>query len=159
MAKGPAPKPKHQLVSWRADTREEIGELITEAPTPYEWMTDRAKSIFHDVCGFAIKMGTLAVSDKSVIARYSVILDRWLTAEENIAKSGISYVEVLDKNGDIRFCRPTKWQAQSDHCVEQLRPLETVLGLTPGDRNRLGMGAVKIDADPLAKYLPIEPGS
>jgi hypothetical protein len=38
---------------------------------------------------------------------------------------------------------------QAKECGEQLRHLETVLGLTPADRTRLGYGAVKVVADPV----------
>ena len=42
----------------------------------------------------------------------------------------MSSLEVLAPDGSLRFCRPSKWHAQSNHCHEQLRQLETVLGLT-----------------------------
>ena len=49
--------------------------------------------------------------------------------------------------------RPSKWQAQSNNCHEQLRQLETVLGLTPADRTRMGYKAVKKVVDPVEAVL------
>ena len=105
--------------------------------------------MFRLVCGYTKNMGTLAESDTQVIARYSIIWDKWQEAERHLAASGECWREVLAPDGSLRFCRPTKWQSQSNHCHEQLRQLETVLGLTPADRTRLGYGAVKIANDPV----------
>jgi hypothetical protein len=59
------------------------------------------------------------------------------------------YREVLGPDGSLRFSRPTAMAAQAKDTGEQLRHLETVLGLTPADRTRLGYGAVKMVADPV----------
>ena len=116
-------------------------------------MRAAAKAMFTEVCGFTHRMGTLAESDVQVIARYAVTWDRWQEAERMLAKTGESWVEVTGPDGSLRFCRPTKWQAQSSHCHEQLRQLETVLGLTPADRTRLGYGAQKVVEDPVDALL------
>ena len=152
MVRGPAPTPKHLLKlrgSPEANQREELGTPLSEIPDPPNWMRPAAKEMFKLVCGFTKKMGTLAESDTQVIARYSIIWDKWQEAERNLAKTGECWREVLGPDGSLRFCRPTKWQAQSNHCHEQLRQLETVLGLTPADRTRLGYGAVKVVTDPV----------
>jgi len=152
MARGPAPTPKHILQlrgSKEAKYREELGEAVSAMPTPPEWLRPAAKEMFNLVCGYALGMGTLAKSDCEVIARYSAIWDRWREAEMQLAKDGCGYVEVLAPDGTLRFTRPSKWQYQANVCHEQLRQLETVLGLTPADRTRLGYGAVKVVADPV----------
>lgn len=152
MAKGPAPTPKHILQlrgSAEAKYREELGTKLTELPPPPEWMRPAAQQMFTLVCDYTQKMGTLAESDQQVIARYAIVWDKWQEAERNLAKSGECWREILGPDGSLRFCRPTKWQAQSNHCHEQLRQLETVLGLTPADRTRLGYGAIKVVNDPV----------
>lgn len=152
MARGPAPTPKHILRlrgSKEAKYREELGTSSTSIPEPAEWMRPAAKEMFRLVCGYTQRMGTLAESDTEVIARYSIIWDRWREAEMNLAKTGCGYVEVLAPDGSLRFSRPGKWQSQANACHEQLRQLETVLGLTPADRTRLGYGAVKVVNDPV----------
>ena len=153
MARGPAPTPKHILQlrgSAEAKYREELGTKMTELPPPPDWMRPAAKEMFTLVCDYTQKMGTLAESDQQVIARYAIVWDRWQEAERELAKPGAeAWKEVLAPDGSLRFSRPSKWQAQSNHCHEQLRQLETVLGLTPADRTRLGYGAVKVTTDPV----------
>jgi len=153
MAKGPAPTPKHILQlrgSAEAKYREELGTKLAELPRPPDWMRPAAKEMFTLVCDYTQKMGTLAESDQQVIARYAIVWSKWQEAEQALAKPGAeAWKEVLAPDGSLRFCRPSKWQAQSNHCHEQLRQLETVLGLTPADRTRLGYGAVKVTLDPV----------
>lgn len=152
MARGPAPTPKHVLQlrgSPEAKYREELGTKMEELPNPPDWMRPAAQQMFTLVCDYTQKMGTLAESDQQVIARYAIVWDKWQEAERNLAKSGECWREILGPDGSLRFCRPTKWQAQSNHCHEQLRQLETVLGLTPADRTRLGYGAIKVVNDPV----------
>ena len=43
--------------------------------------------------------------------------------------------------------------SQARDCGEQLRHLETVLGLTPADRTRLGYKAEKIVVDPMDELI------
>lgn len=156
MVRGPAPIPKHQLKlrgSEEAKYREELGTPVKALPEPPKWMRPAAKEMFLLVCGYTQRMGTLAESDAEVICRYSIIWDRWREAEMQLAKMDSGYVEVTAPDGSLRFSRPNKWQSQSNHCHEQLRQLETVLGLTPADRTRLGYGAVKVDSDPTDAYF------
>lgn len=139
--------------SKEANYREELGTPLAELPAPPEWLRPAAKQMFTQVCEFTQRMGTLAESDLQVISRYAIVWDKWQEAEKHLAQSGECWREVLAPDGSLRFCRPTKWQSQSNHCHEQLRQLETVLGLTPADRTRLGYGAVKVEADPTDKYF------
>lgn len=156
MVRGPSPTPKHVLQmrgSREAKGREELGIQPADIPAPPEWMRPAAKEMFRLVCGYTQRMGTLAESDTEVICRYAIIWDRWREAEMQLAKDGCGYVEVTAPDGSLRFSRPSRWQAQSNHCHEQLRQLETVLGLTPADRTRLGYGAVKVVEDPMDTLL------
>jgi P27 family predicted phage terminase small subunit len=156
MAKGPAPTPKHILQlrgSREAKYREELGTPVSELPEPPDWMRPAAKEMFRLVCGYTQGMGTLAESDTQVIARYAIVWEKWWAAEQELAKTGECWKEVVGPDGSLRFCRPTKWQSQSNHCHEQLRQLETVLGLTPADRTRLGYGAQKVILDPMDELL------
>lgn len=150
------PTPKHILAmrgSKEARYREELGELVSSLPEPPDWITERAQKKFTEVCGFMQSMGTLAESDTEVVIRYATVWDRWRTAEEHLAKGAESYIEVLAPDGSLRFSRPSKWQAEVNQCHEQLRQLETVIGLTPADRTRLGYKAVKTVVDPVDAIL------
>lgn len=152
MARGPAPTPKHVLKlrgSEHANTREELGTPVVTLPQPPDWLRPAAKEMFSLVCGYMQRMGILAESDVEVIARYSIIWERWRQAEMQLAKMDSGWVEVTAPDGSLRFSRPNRWQSQANTCHEQLRQLETVLGLTPADRTRLGYGAVKVVADPV----------
>lgn len=150
------PTPKHILAlrgSKEAKYREELGDLVDSLPEPPDWITERAQNKFAEVCKFMQSMGTLAESDLEVVTRYSTVWDRWRTAEEALAKGADSYIEVLAPDGSLRFSRPSKWQAEVNQCHEQLRQLETVIGLTPADRTRLGYKAVKNVVDPVDAVL------
>jgi P27 family predicted phage terminase small subunit len=153
MVRGPAPTPKHILTlrgSKDAKYREELGVRPNSLPEPADWLRPAAKAMFRQVASFCQGMGTLAESDEQVITRYAVTWNRWQEAEQELAKPGAEgWREVLAPDGSLRYSRPTKWQAQSSQCHEQLRQLETVLGLTPADRTRLGYGAVKVELDPV----------
>lgn len=156
MARGPAPLPKHVLKlrgSEEAKYREELGTPPEKLPEPPEYLKPAAAAMFRQVCGYTMKMGTLAESDTEVIARYSAIWDRWKTAEEQLKGTDSGYVEVLAPDGSLRFSRPNKWMTQANVSHEQLRQLETVLGLTPADRTRMGYHAEKVVVDPMDALL------
>lgn len=156
MARGPAPTPKHILSlrgSKEANYREELGTPVDTLPPPPEYLKPAAAAMFTTVCGYTQRMGTLAESDAEVIARYAAIWDRWRTAEEQLKNLDSGYVEVLAPDGSLRFSRPNKWMTQANASHEQLRQLETVLGLTPADRTRLGYHAEKVVLDPMDELL------
>lgn len=156
MAKGPAPTPKHILSlrgSKEANYREELGTPLDALPQPPDYLKPAAQQMFTLVCGYTQRMGTLAESDVEVIARYSAIWDRWRTAEEHLKGMDSGFVEVLAPDGSLRFSRPNKWMSQANASHEQLRQLETVLGLTPADRTRMGYHAEKVVLDPMDELL------
>lgn len=110
--------------------------------------------MFTQVARWCLDMGTLAVSDTEVIARYSAIWDRYVSAEEELKEIVEPMIEVFDPTtGAFKFSRPCGALAMSNLCHEQLRQLETVLGLTPADRTRLGMAVTKPDDNPVAELL------
>ena len=110
--------------------------------------------MFLQVADWCRSMGTLAVSDTEVIARYAAIWDRYKTAEEELKEIPEPMIEVFDtRTGAYKFSRPCGALAMSNLCHDQLRQLETVLGLTPADRTRLGMAVSKPEVDPVATLL------
>lgn len=156
MAKGPAPTPKHILAlrgSKEANYREELGTPVDALPEPPDYLKPAAKAMFTLVCGYTQRMGTLAESDVEVIARYSAVWDRWRAAEEQLKNMDSGWVEILAPDGSLRFSRPNKWMSQANSSHEQLRQLETVLGLTPADRTRMGYHAEKVVLDPMDTLL------
>lgn len=150
--KGRPPKPKHILQingSKRAKDREELGTLPEQPLQPPAWLKPRAKEVFANLVEWLTRMGTLAETDEHVVTRYCVTYVAWEHAAKALQAIDALYVEVLDSSGAIRFSRPTAMTMQAKECGEQLRHLETVLGLTPADRTRLGYGAVKVVSDPV----------
>lgn len=158
MAKGRPPTPKAVLQlrgSKLANSRAELGSMVTDSlPEPPTYLKPRAAQMFLQVCSWTRDMGTLADSDAEVIARYAATWDRWVTAEEALKDIEHAYIEVCDpKTGDYKFSRPCGPMAQSSAMHEQMRQLETVLGLTPADRTRLGYGVKEIEVDPVDSLL------
>jgi P27 family predicted phage terminase small subunit len=156
MAKGPAPTPKHILEmrgSKHAKNREELGSAPKSPLISPTWLKPRAQEIFAAVVSWLTQMGTLAESDEAVIARYAATYVMWEFAAQKLQEMDSTYVEVTNADGSLRFVRPCGMATQFKECGEQLRHLETVLGLTPADRTRLGYGAVKVVDDPTDKYF------
>jgi P27 family predicted phage terminase small subunit len=156
---GPPPKPKHVLAladSWRADYREELGEFYEKLPEPPVFLRDRAKEFFREACRNLDKMGVLAKTDTHTVVRYAATLDRWYSAEEEMAKSAIHYYAMAGRQGEEKAAKPSPFFAQSAACHDHLRQLEAVLGFTPADRARLGMAVIekgKDASDPMGKLL------
>ena len=154
--KGRPPTPKHILTlrgSKHAKGREELGAAPTTPIAAPEWLKPRAQVIFARVVSWLEGMGTLAESDEHVITRYATTYVMWEYASQQLQALDSAYVEVLAPDGSIRFSRPVAMAMQAKECGEALRHLETVLGLTPGDRTRLGYGAVKVVLDPMDALL------
>jgi P27 family predicted phage terminase small subunit len=151
--RGRPPKPKHVLKiagSKHAANREELGTAPAGgAMRPPEWLKPRGQEIFSRLVDWLGRMGTLAETDEHVITRYCVVYCQWEYAAKYIQQFDATYVEVVAPDGSLRFSRATGMATQARECGEQLRHLETVLGLTPADRTRLGYGAVKVVADPV----------
>jgi len=155
--RGRPPVAKHILQARgakRANQRDELGDIRSDLPSPPNHLKPRATQMFLQVARWCRSMGTLAVSDTEVIARYSAIWDRFCTAEEELKEIDEPMIEVFcPKSGAYKFSRPCGALAMSNQCHEQLRHLETVLGLTPADRTRLGMSVSKPEDDPVAELL------
>jgi len=154
--KGRPPTPKHILAlrgSKHAKNREELGKPLDAPLEPPAWLKPRAKEVFSQVVSWLVSMGTLAESDISVVTRYATTYVMWEYAAQKLQEIDAAYVEVTNTDGSLRFVRACGMATQFRDCGEQLRHLETVLGLTPADRTRLGYGAVKVEADPTDKYF------
>ena len=154
--RGRPPTPKHILTlrgSKHAKNREELGEAPASPLESPAWLKPRAKEVFANVVGWLANMGTLAESDQAVIARYATTYVLWEFAAEKLQEMDLVYVEVTNTDGSLRFVRPCGLATQFKESGEILRHLETVLGLTPADRTRLGYGAVKVDSDPTDAYF------
>jgi P27 family predicted phage terminase small subunit len=150
--KGRPPTAKHILKlrgSKHAKNREELGTTPPAAIEPPAWLKPRAKEIFAAVVVWLTRMGTLAESDEAVITRYATTYVMWEFAAKKLQEIDAAYVEITNNDGSLRFVRASGMATQFRDTGEQLRHLETVLGLTPADRTRLGYGAVKVVNDPV----------
>ena len=124
--------------------------------SPPEFLRPRAAALFTEACIALDSMGVLAKTDRHAVVRYAAILDRWYSAEEEMAKDTIHYVSMTGRGGEMRAAKPSPAFAQATACHEQLRQLETVLGFTPADRTRLGSSAADKQAksaDPMSALL------
>ena len=154
--KGRPPTPKHILAlrgSKHAKNREELGRPPEAQLEPPAWLKPRAQEVYRAVVGWLDGMGTLAESDDAVITRYAVTYVMWEYAAQKLQEIDLAYIEITNTDGSLRFVRANGLAAQAKECGEQLRHLETVLGLTPADRTRLGYGAVKVVEDPMDALL------
>lgn len=142
--------------SWRANFREELGDFYDQLPEPPAFVRPRAADFFREACINLDSMGVLAKTDKHTVLRYAVTLDRWYSAEEELAKDSMHYQSMVGRNGEQKASKPSPAFAQSAACNEQLRQLESVLGFTPADRTRLGVAVIEKkakSADPMSEIL------
>lgn len=149
--RGRPPTAKHILTlrgSKHAKNREELGEAPEAPLEPPDWLKPRAKEVFSAVVGWLAGMGTVAESDVHVIIRYATTYCLWEFAAQKLQEIDLAYVEVTAPDGSLRFSRASGLMTQYRDTAEALRHLETVLGLTPADRTRLGYGATKVTHDP-----------
>ena len=159
MRRGPPPKPKHVLAiagSWRADHREELGDFYEKMPDPPTFLRPRAAEFFREACLGLDAMGVLAKTDTHLVVRYAAVLDRWYSAEEELAKSQIHFHSMTGRSGEEKSAKPSPYFAQSAACHEQLGQIESVLGFTPADRTRLGTAVIDRQAktpDPMDALL------
>lgn len=159
MRRGPPPQPKHVLAlkgSWRADHRQELGQFYEVLPEPPDFLRPRAAEFFREACRNLDAMGVLAKTDIHAVLRYATTLDRWYSAEEELAKEAIHFQAKMGRGGEEKAAKPSPYFAQATACHEQLRQLESVLGFTPADRTRLGMAVIDRQgksADPMSALL------
>lgn len=159
MRRGPPPKPRHVLAmsgSWRANDRQELGEFYEQLPEPPDFLRPRAADLFREACRNLDQMGVLAKTDVHSVVRYAAVLDRWYSAEEELAKNAIHYHAMVGRGGEEKSAKPSPFFSQSTACHDQLRQLESVLGFTPADRTRLGMAVVEKSSkttDPMSDVL------
>lgn len=159
MRRGPPPEPKHVLAlkgSWRANFREELGEFYDQLPPAPAFLRPRAAEFFTEACRHLDSMGVLAKTDAHAVVRYSAVLDRWYSAEEELSKEAIHFTAMMGRGGEQKASKPSPAFAQSAACHEQLRQLESVLGFTPADRTRLGMAVIDKSSkstDPMGALL------
>ena len=149
--KGRPPKTKQQLKiagSQLANGREEIGRLRSSVPEPPEWLNERGKEVFRWLAEREIEMASLAESDYPLLARYAVVFVLWENAAKMLQGTPLAHVEVLNKDGTLKFTRASAAATQAKECLEQLRHMDVVLGLSPTDRARMGVGAKAPDNDP-----------
>lgn len=144
--------------SKHAKNREELGESPAAPIQPPDWLKPRAKEVFSAVVGWLVSMGTVAESDAHVITRYATTYCLWEYAAQKLQEIDLAYVEVTAPDGSLRFSRASGLMTQYRDTAEALRHLETVLGLSPADRTRLGYGAVKVTHDPTDELFKRQAG-
>jgi P27 family predicted phage terminase small subunit len=145
---------RRPLATNYAGERRQTGRRGDTLPEPPGFLTDRAKEIFRETAGRLDAVNVLAETDAGVLARYAAVLDRWEQAEAALAASGpIHYARLVNRAGDpaSAVALPAMMQAAKSH--DQLRQLETVLGLTPADRTRLPSSPAADTDDPAERMF------
>lgn len=145
---------RRPLVTNYAGERRQTGRRADELPFPPPFLTERAKAIFRETAGRLDAVGVLAETDAGVLARYAAVLDRWEQAEAALAAGGpIHYTRLVNRAGEPASAVALPAMLQAAKCHDQLRQLETVLGLTPADRTRLPVSPPAATDDPAEKLF------
>lgn len=145
---------RRPLATNYAGERRQTGRRANELPAPPLFLTERAKVIFVETAGRLHAVGVLAETDAGVLARYAAVLDRWEQAEAALAAGGpIHYTRLVNRAGEPASAVALPAMLQAAKCHDQLRQLETVLGLTPADRTRLPASPPAAADDPAEKLF------
>lgn len=119
-SRGPLPEKKQKNVSISSGiptAPKDLGEVAHR-----EW--DRIARVLHD-------HGLLTTIDRSTLAAYCMLYERWLTAEKALAENGLTFET---EKGYVGM-RPEV--AIANKCIEQMRYLCKELGMTPNARGRM----------------------
>lgn len=143
MPAGRPPKPKailHLSNPDKARRRPEIGITPSHLPLVPAHLSPSAADKFLNTCETLHRMGVLAESDTEIVARYSIALDMFHAASEQLKEEVEPVREVVDpKTGEMRFTRNCAALDLWNQMSSELRRLESALGLSPVDRAKLGI--------------------
>jgi|LauGreDrversion4_2_1035121.scaffolds.fasta_scaffold674832_2 P27 family predicted phage terminase small subunit len=120
-----------------ADGVRRCGEPLREVPEPPAFLRPRAAEKFQSTCEYLIALGSITVGDLGLVARYAATFDRWLSAEEELAKGKIHWERLVTRTGDDGSAVPLPAMLQASKMSEALLKLEAALGLNPVERARL----------------------
>lgn len=116
------------------------------APECPSYLHDLARQTWFAVCAILNEMRVITRADENVVARYCTIFCRWREAEESLEKDGMV---ITSPNG---YPIQNPYLAIANKSSEQLDRLDTKLGLSPSDRNRLHVMPTVKD-DPMDDFL------
>lgn len=148
---GPKPKPRavkaaegnpgKRRLQKRKDPRRRQERFKLDAP---DWLDRTARLKFCEIRDFLMEKGVLERIDKMMIAIASQDYSDWLSARKVLGKmTGAN--RWLVKAGSGVTGNPLLWVIGQK--VDSLRRFSALFGLTPSDRNRLG---IELDETPIA---------
>lgn len=148
--RGPKPTPTAVLAargSWRADARISAGEpqARLEAPECPEWLSDDARTAWHQLVPLLLRSGLLAQLDRNALARYCSNLALWMqcAAKANEEDGIITH----DYSGDNESAHVALMLKLDD----KLTKAEDRFGLNPTARASIGNTLMKDDEKPNTK--------
>ena len=115
------------------------GDPLRELPPPPDWMRPDAARRYAEAGEYLVSMGCLTAGELPLLERYASTYGRWIEAERFLAEldDGVGYHQLLNRNGEPASAVALPAQAAASKAHDQLRQLESALGLTPTDRARL----------------------
>jgi P27 family predicted phage terminase small subunit len=116
------------------------GAPLRSIPEPPGFLRPRAAEKFRTTSEYLIGLGAVTIGDVGLIARYAAVFDRWVSAEEELAKGTIHFERLVTRTGDDGSAVPLPAMLQAAKCHDQLMKLESALGLNPVERSRLSNG-------------------
>lgn len=133
--RGPPPKPKALLHSWRANLNRREPQAPPGRPICPAWIPKDAKQVWRAVVPLLEEMRVLTRADRESLTRYCVTFARWRTGERWLAENEWT-IEAFDQAGN-RIVKPHPMVRIVDSLATQLGKLEQVFGLTPSSRARI----------------------
>lgn len=135
MAKrGRKPKPTAMKIAAGNPGKHSLPENEPEpdirAPRCPSHLSKRAKSEWRRIVKHLVDLGIVSELDRVALASYCEVYARWIKAEQEIEKYGLTYWEgdAMRKNAAVPI---------AERCVEQLRKLASEFGLTPSARSNV----------------------
>lgn len=147
--RGPKPTPTAQLAargSWRADARISAGEpqARTEAPECPEWLSDDARTAWHQLVPLLLRSGLLAQLDRNSLARYCSNLALWKSCVQRVSESGTTNMGYVGDEESPHVALMLKLD-------DRLTKAEDRYGLNPTARASIGNVMMKDDEKPNTK--------
>jgi len=120
---------------------------LVAVPEPPDHLDEAAKAKFVQMAELLASHGVMTELDTHALARYVVIWQRWLEAEQEVKRRG----PVVKTSNDNIIQNP--FLAVANKCLAQMHQIESEFGLTPSSRSRIRMAEPADKADPFEDFL------
>lgn len=132
-------------------------------PCP-KWLGKAERQVWRQTAKELLKIGVLTVIDRNALARYCVLLVKWVKANEFIDKYGTTMPckavrPVRDANGNqvfeeyVKCFIPMPQVGQLNQWNDALLRLEREFGLTPSSRTRIQVDLPREEPNDKARFF------